>query len=460
MPKQKSSLIIIPFGILLGLSFFFFSFKISQAETILAEQTQLDNATGFRNAIFPGATYYGLYITNKTGTFNQIELFYTSSSTIDINDRIDLTQVTCGTVTQIGAASSSQNVLAVANELSKKLFTFTNTITLNSSLCYFAQLSGGWTGGLDQNILGTTNTTGTDTRLKGNDNSNVANLYNPYYRIGSNLNTQNSYGNWINLTYPTNGSLVNDFYFWNIDYSVQATSSILTRGVKYGTTTNFAYDDYEPVTHLTASTTVFKNRTVPVGNYYAQAYISANRGCDNFPYCTQSTNYDIATSSIIQFSLISSGDAHFPTYDELQPNATSTGNIFEQCEQILGSDNSFLNFWGAGFCKASKFLFEPHQISFTAIDTTVSLYKTVFPFNVFFGISDSFKNSLRENENQAGTNLEWNAVLMGNNYGTISFLTPTFLEDTFGSEVKNLLFTVMTALLWIGIGIKCIKQFV
>ncbi len=271
-----------------------------------------------------------------------------------------------------------------------------------------------------------------------------------YFIVGSSLVTPLN-PNETRLTFPIEDQLLSKFLSFYIDYEIEATSNSIINyfaGIIYGTSTVTAYQDYEPVISFSATGTPISTLSIQpfgfsIGDWKAQAFIEVQQ-CNLIGGCEI---YTVATSTTIDFSINSTVCANeFCDPNVIIPyfNATSTGNIFQQCEQILGGGNIFLNFWGNGFCGGMKFMFEQHDFSYDFMVSTLNGFKSVFPFSAVYGIQQNTIDFL-----QTGTSTSPFAIniKLGNGHvANATILTSTMLEDNGLQEFKNIYFAIVEAL--------------
>lgn len=280
-----------------------------------------------------------------------------------------------------------------------------------------------------------------------------------YFVVGSNLNTTIS-GTYINLTFPHNNEVLNDFDYWYVNYNVSTTTqddyptipkNEILINVRYATTTanlnnDAAYIDGFSLFQIGyASTTITKNNGVPVGDYYAQAFIGSRD-------LNSGSIYVIATSSIISISILTQNNFEPPTtIGDLGNFATSTGDVFNQCYQ-LG-----VNSWQTAVCNVFAFLFQPHDSSFETLKDVLFSFTKVFPFNIFFGLQ---YNNLSNFANAPDGKTFTYTVHQGPLNFSADLLTPTALQDTIGDPFTTIWFSLQRIFMYLALAFMIYRQIV
>jgi hypothetical protein len=113
--------------------------------------------------------------------------------------------------------------------------------------------------------------------------------------------------------------------------------------------------------------------------------------------------------------------------------------------QTGDTDTSSIRFYA---CIAGDALFAPSEASKAYMGQSIGKYKQVFPFNVAYGML-----GLLADETQAAATWRDNYRLDLPIYGmTIPILNSSTLSNFVGSANKTFIFTVETALAWVGVG--------
>jgi len=303
-------------------------------------------------------------------------------------------------------------------------------------------------------------------------NATTSSISNPVNDIYFILGNEIAVGT-IRISVPaTSGSVVDDVLYWGVKYNYSSSSQeqgfnncfFLTGlfpcqlsgtyeakfsvGVRYGTTTNSlnTYNDWKPLPIFGfASTTINKENWIPPGDYFAQAYIVFQPDCGDVS-CPDP--YFVATSTTISVTVTDPFNPDVPPF---------LSNLFEGQRRIsLFGDDPCDDLADIGSTTIRNFiecLFQPRASTTDAFKTVLQDFTGFFPFNVFF----DFKNTtLREIENQTGTTgLPFDVVIStpANRNNEVRILTPTSLEDNFGSTTKDKWFEIQRNVIWLATGI-------
>lgn len=108
---------------------------------------------------------------------------------------------------------------------------------------------------------------------------------------------------------------------------------------------------------------------------------------------------------------------------------------------------------GKTLCNVIKFTFYPHDMSTEFILTSYNDFKNVFPFNLFFFSTAIVEDSINSYDSSSPPTLNLDFKLPDSATSTIPILTPTLLQDKFGSTFVNwwyniILMLVLVALLY------------
>lgn len=446
MKKNKKNIpIIILSGFFLILSFFFFSFKTVKAETVTF--SQLVNATTTNNTSFPFQT---LGTTSVAGqTINSATIFIDNTGNNNFYATINLNACPTGaTYTGIQTCSFGSN-FGAGGEI--------NFLVATNTAQYYTGYFSATTTVTNREYAIAPNFVGNNAYIGGSINANVytqgeyraggEEIKDIYFKVGNNL--ENITENYITITIPRNGEVFPILENFGIKYNYSTTTiqgtgipenEVLIQMRWASTTTAFdnglAYHNgFTVFTNLNASTTISTYGTLPLGDYYARGYILGTNG-NNF--------YTIATSTTIQFTTTENDTfGGPPMIVETFGVATTTGNLFNQCEQLN------VEGWQLGVCNTFAFLFQPHAQSINDLETTFKGFQNIFPFSVAFGIKQNTSTIFNN-----GTTTSPFALTI--QYGNINInptlLTGTILEDNNLTAFKNLYFTIAEYLIWIGLG--------
>lgn len=175
----------------------------------------------------------------------------------------------------------------------------------------------------------------------------------------------------ISITSPVNATSTADFGLFQGVFNTASTSSPRFVQVNYGyTTSTMTLHDEEPHTLLSGGVNeawiVQKTNQIQTGTIYAQASL----------YATDTLSFT-ATSSIISFTLTTSGNPYFPTV----PNSTSTlADTTISCDPAAG-------FFANGFCNIVLWAFIPPQADFDNFGNLKTALATKPPFGYFTALN-------------------------------------------------------------------------
>lgn len=433
--KRVSSLIAL--AIVSTLSFFFFSFKISHAQTIQQPihstyQFGIDN-TGQQLGSGISSTISNIaFFVNASSTTNNIANVSISVCSVQ-QTGINSTQ--CGGtfygVYQSSNVSFADNFIGVLN------IPITATTT-NPSRYYF--ISYGTNHPTTDALGGSTNDVYTGGRCKytgvGDNNCTTVNdLFFGY----SNTPFTNS-GSSISIDYPTEGLVTPAFQYWTVTYSANVNIPLeqISAEIHWGTTTNaMTHRDGGGIDTYATTTNFLVDYFFELSDYYAQAFLLNG-------------TTTIATSTIRSFTTTSAGNP-FDTQPDIGGGyATTTGDYFEQCNQLGG------NFWQAYFCNLVTIMLKPHTYSVNLLTNSFNTFRKVFPFSIFFNLNNIFNDYVSNNPNTVSKNLEFRLSPYA---PAFTLLSNTTLDDTIGSANKTILFNGIIALFWVLISLKIVNHF-
>lgn len=442
-------------GISLGISLFFNQIKEIKAETVIAQQTistsKLDSgANGGRNSLMqkldqPSGTYNSLNValspTSSPGVDQISTRIYACNGNSDIPPIFGGSDANC-TIEN----SSATTTLGIVGDtaLTKRFYQFSFPSTALNPTKYY------WITVFSSNGVSGWGSTNPNSYSPGyyifNDAIQNTTTYDMYFLLGTDINPITTEGNSISIAFPTEGLVTPAFQYWLIDYTVSLFYPIENIGIeiKWGTSTShMTRRDGGGITQSSASNTPFLvDYFFEISDYFAQAFIKNGTST-------------LATSTLRTFSVTSIGDPFNTQPQNPFGYSTTTGEIFTQCEQNLGSGNSFLNFWGNGFCNAMKFLFQPHVSVLTALKNTLLSFKEVFPFNIFFGLTNKLTDELI---NAPAGQISTFTVNKGPLNFSANIFTPTALEDTLGQPSTGAWFALQRYLLYAGLGFMVYRK--
>jgi len=101
---------------------------------------------------------------------------------------------------------------------------------------------------------------------------------------------------------------------------------------------------------------------------------------------------------------------------------------------------------------AVDILFRPSDSSRSNIQLALNAFTGLFPFNLFFDFQDSTQSVLDSSIGGGGSNFSVTLPIIG----SVQILTPTIIEDKFGSTTKNKLFEVQRNIMWGIVGFSMI----
>lgn len=258
----------------------------------------------------------------------------------------------------------------------------------------------------------------------------------------------------IDLVWPENSTYIPDFQNWVINIT-NSTTSIRRIGVKYTTaSSSFIFNDsisYSPYINVNPLP-IWKSYMLvaPPNNqvtWYAYAYGENELG------------EEVIASSIKNF--IVAFDAIAPTSTSItllagSPTFASGTYILSATENCQRPTSSFFSAPGDnlayGLCSAGQFLFTPSDTSQAYINTAAENMKSVFPFNIFFSLKNSLSSAVETVSSTVSYDLYMNWKGSGGSSQQFPILTSSTLENAVGSSTKNMVFTGISSLLWLGLG--------
>ena len=184
----------------------------------------------------------------------------------------------------------------------------------------------------------------------------------------------------ITITSPENGTSTADFGLFSGTYVISSSSASFVGGsylqyitVRYGNSTSTMTNEETEVSTLhgadqpgdTIDWVVQKTGQLNVGTVYAQAILS------NF-------TTEVASSSIISFTLTTTGNPYFPTF-----TSTSTlSDLYTTCDPADG-------FFANSMCKLFQVAFIPSSSSLARFENIKTALESKPPFGYFLSISDA-----------------------------------------------------------------------
>jgi hypothetical protein len=449
--NKKKALILIPYGILAILSFFFFSFKNVNGATAFQ---QTINATSTATAPYSGGTgRQTLGQPTINTTLDTIILRGKNPGTGSNIDRITIT--VCSTPisptnpsfggctgTLIGQETSNNHTWT--NSMSGydfQTYTFTATTT-DTTRYYSIELTS------VSNCL-TCTFEGSSVNAYPNGEYTVfytgtyhsdASIQDLYFQIGAGLTAGTGDDNFIEFLYPNDLSTQPDFGNWVTEYQIAATTTPLINFALTIYTGNSSFGPLldglvTPRFYARSPQPIQRQNPFPNGSYFAQARIYAipNDGTIDAP----SRAYILATSTTINFTIDStststSGGWTDPTTGDIPPgiNGNCSGNIFNVDDWICN-------------------LFFTSTTSTSYFREQITGIKSAFPFNIFFALKDATSNALQSRVGETGQTLSIHLPTGAN----VNVLTPTMLEDNVGSTTKAKIFELQKNIMWIGAGL-------
>lgn len=177
---------------------------------------------------------------------------------------------------------------------------------------------------------------------------------------------------------------------------------------------------------------------------------------------TWSANYS-TTSSQQTYAFVNASGTVF-----VSNNVQSITNINESSTMNCESPSSTLDLGGDiswGLCSAGQALFVGNPALITNLQNSISNFQNVFPFSLFFGITNPVENVI--NNTASSTPQALNLEIMGLNYqyynlGSITsstlvnVLTTNHCDTTCANDAVGNYFGVSTMLIWLTAGIKIV----
>lgn len=428
-------------GVILGLSFFFFGNNSVSAQTF--QQPSVDSSFYYTGTVFQGLGMGNGGLISATDTGN-IFVYSTSTQTLTFAIRVCFNGTF--TVDYSTCTGSSVNIISAGHTINaghSGFFDFdlgTATTTSASHEYAFQVLASSYLG-----------ITGTFASSYVNGHCDLGatpctNLADIYFKIGNNLPSQGTSGI-ISITVPQNGSalLDSDFPRWGVQYNYSSTTIVNTYfGVRYGTSStltsgilNASYVDVEQlIIQGFASTTVDKTDFPPIGLYYAQAFIRV------IPPSGQLTEpYYVATSSVIQFNLLSQGDPLDPPFlDGFGEGVIDWG---DPCDAtFIFSSTTISNLFACAF--------QPSSDAQNSLFDSINGFKDVFPFSLVFGLQ---QDTIDYFVTGTSTTIFYMPLVFPQGTAQVVIYSPTMFDDSGLGGFRDLYFIFLEALMWIGLGI-------
>jgi len=265
--------------------------------------------------------------------------------------------------------------------------------------------------------------------------------------------------NYITLISPENlYEGVNPSKFIVNNYvSTTTEDQILKIQVSVATTTETLFDGYlqpfvniqngsycfTPCTLGIADTIINGIPQLPTGDYVVQARIIRE-------------SYGLELLEVVAISsihYITINDAQNPLFTEdgefiSTLSSTTTGSVFDQCEQAGGG------LFQAGICNLLGILLAPSQASLNELRNQLLVMQTIFPFNILF----NFNNTVQEVLQTDTTGINFSLPLPLPSGASVVLLTHTQLTDTLGSATKNKWFELQSNFMWVALGILVVRK--
>lgn len=451
--RKKLAASLIPIGIMMGLSFFFFSFKESSAATIASQP------------IFDTVEYVGdNFITQTLGTLPSGTIKYGSLWVVATSTNIQPISIgiySCtgtypepriGSCTGAEMLAATTSLVTVPDNFQGVLdFVFNNATTTNPNQTYALFVNPNF--GAQNEISGLRGSV-TNTYINGECGKNLSVTGDLCQEVKDIFFSLTSTGNTINLDanivfeLPVHTAITPDFSQFMGTFS-DATSTIenpfsdevllYTVGIFYGqASTSLEFTDVGVQTSYGGAGfqyypwTVDKTNTLTAGIWYAKANLYD-------PYFTLR-----ATTSIISFTVGESGNPLIPG----ENFATTTGSFYDQCQQLN------VNGWQNAVCNLLSFLFQPHDFSINAIKSVLTGFQKVFPFSLVYQLQQNTIDFAL-----TGTSTAPLSIVFKTPVGTTSvdILTATLLTDRGLTDTKNRYFQITEMLIWIACGLGLFK---
>lgn len=259
------------------------------------------------------------------------------------------------------------------------------------------------------------------------------------------------FANWTtNLTMTTSTTATSTYWYSVVIYTANSSSTL-----SYSTLSELnqagakVQGNIQTDCDFYACTTdgVSYLQTLPVPNYmnleqdtafYAKALLLFYEG---------GTTSIVAESDIYAFNTNNASIAdtiYNPIYGY---NATSTDSQYE-CTWSTSPAN-WVNCLVNGVQKSAEFLLTPHDLSMSVFKGAFASFKTTFPFVLFYQYTDAVQSAITSAEGNSGN---YDMVLSLPGHGSATLLTSSTLENAIGTENKDLVFTIIETVLWIGTG--------
>lgn len=270
----------------------------------------------------------------------------------------------------------------------------------------------------------------------------------------------------LQITFPTNNSIVPDFFAWQIERTNLVEYGDLSVEFKLNTeTTNQTFIDqkigFAPLVSANPYP-LHKNFPLDLINSYS-------------PCCTTSTPWtaqpfyrargQILSGNIINFRVdrnvaFPTGTVSFPFNPQyFGMSTTSYALFFSTSTPFQGSicpDATGLFFnWEhitRGLCLGTRLLFSPSEFSNDLFQQNLSAFKNSPPFSVVFQNFETVISALQQtNSSTQVFNLSFSIPIISS--ATIPILNSSTLEKVLGKETKDLVFTYMKTFIWLTFGI-------
>ncbi len=278
----------------------------------------------------------------------------------------------------------------------------------------------------------------------------------------------------ISFERPLSGNSVADFQTWAI-----AASSTTALGPLGGKTIIIDYG-CNPATYAgSIGSCPFQDSLVIPSNvpyYVSDIFIAKSQTLKTLLYFAEahllnsSGTAEIANSGLISFTI----DSTFPPTlvpSSTTPYAYSTSTNLLSPGALACVDGVSFEAFGCylelAVGKIGQFLFVPSTDLTTQFQVILASYKNIFPFQIFFGITDSVQQGIATASSSPPGTLTLS--IPGLHYGQDDFtvvvltsttlktvLTTTHCDSTCAQGHKDALFSVLTMLIWLGASLEAI----